>query len=74
MQVISNNFKQGTFPIQSHITDITIRSLYLTVISFPLHKQFYKVVQIWPGMIVCKLVTVCPGHIWTTLYAHSWDF
>jgi hypothetical protein len=28
----------------------------------------YKVVQIWPGLIVCKLVTVCPGHIWTTLY------
>jgi hypothetical protein len=28
----------------------------------------YKVVQIWPGLIVCKEVTVCPGHIWTTLY------
>jgi hypothetical protein len=27
----------------------------------------YKVVQIWPGLIVCKQVTVCPGHIWTTL-------
>ena len=25
-------------------------------------------VQIWPGLIVCKQVTVCPGHIWTTLY------
>jgi hypothetical protein len=31
----------------------------------------YKVVQIWPGLIVCKLVTVCPGHIWTTLYTSS---
>ena len=30
--------------------------------------RFYKVVQIWPGLIVCKQVTVCPGHIWTTLY------
>ena len=30
--------------------------------------KIYKVVQIWPGLIVCKLVTVCPGHIWTTLY------
>jgi hypothetical protein len=30
----------------------------------------YKVVQIWPGPIVCKQVTVCPGHIWTTLYIH----
>jgi hypothetical protein len=28
----------------------------------------YKVVQIWPGLIVCKQVTVCPGYIWTTLY------
>jgi hypothetical protein len=28
----------------------------------------YKVVQVWPGLIVCKQVTVCPGHIWTTLY------
>ena len=28
----------------------------------------YKVVQIWPGLFVCKKVTVCPGHIWTTLY------
>jgi hypothetical protein len=28
----------------------------------------YKVVQIWPGLIVCKQATVCPGHIWTTLY------
>jgi hypothetical protein len=28
----------------------------------------YKVVQIWPGLIVCKQVTVCPGDIWTTLY------
>jgi hypothetical protein len=28
----------------------------------------YKVVQIWPGLFVCKQVTVCPGLIWTTLY------
>jgi hypothetical protein len=26
------------------------------------------VVQIWPGLIVCTQVTVCPGHTWTTLY------
>jgi hypothetical protein len=30
----------------------------------------YKVVQIWPGLFVCKQVTVCPGHIWTTLYVY----
>jgi hypothetical protein len=30
--------------------------------------ELYKVVQIWPGLFVCKQVTVCPGHIWTTLY------
>jgi hypothetical protein len=28
----------------------------------------YKLVEIWPGLFVCKQVTVCPGHIWTTLY------
>jgi hypothetical protein len=31
-------------------------------------KAKYKVVQIWPGLFVCKQVTVCPGHIWTTFY------
>jgi hypothetical protein len=35
---------------------------------FPVHVFIYKVVQIWPGLFVCKQVTVCPGHIWTTLY------
>ena len=30
--------------------------------------SIYKVVQIWPGLFVCKQVTVCSGHIWTTLY------
>jgi hypothetical protein len=32
--------------------------------------MIYKVVQIWPGLFVCKQVTVCPGHIWTTLYKY----
>jgi hypothetical protein len=32
------------------------------------YEPMYKVVQIWPRLTVCKLVTVCPGHIWTTLY------
>ena len=34
----------------------------------------YKVVQIWPGRFACKQVTVCPGHIWTTLYIISNKF
>ena len=32
-------------------------------------------VQIWPGRFVCKEVTVCPGHIWTTFTVcpgHIW--
>jgi hypothetical protein len=33
-----------------------------------IESEKYKVVQIWPGLIVCKQVTVCPGNIWTTLY------
>jgi hypothetical protein len=34
-------------------------------------KILYKVVQICLGRYVCKQVTVCPGHIWTTLYLGS---
>jgi hypothetical protein len=30
-------------------------------------RYIMRVVQIWPGLFVCKQVTVCPGHIWTTL-------
>jgi len=30
--------------------------------------HLYKVVQIWPGLIVYSLHTKSPGHIWTTLY------
>jgi hypothetical protein len=33
-------------------------------------RYIYKVVQIWPRLFVCKQVTVCPGHIWTTLYIY----
>jgi hypothetical protein len=33
-----------------------------------IYVHMYKVVQIWPGLFVCKQVTACPGHIWTTLY------
>ena len=32
---------------------------------------WYKVLQIWPGLFVGKQVTVCPGHIWTTLYVQT---
>jgi len=28
----------------------------------------YKVVQIWPGLFVCKSGDISPGHIWTILY------
>jgi hypothetical protein len=52
----------------------------ITPINFPLsssvdqYVSLYKVVQIWPGRFVCKQVTVCPGHIWTTLYYYMhWD-
>jgi hypothetical protein len=31
-------------------------------------KRAGRSVLIWPGLFVCKQVTVCPGHIWTTLY------
>jgi hypothetical protein len=43
-------------------------SCHQVVTNFLLFSVFYKVVQIWPGLIVCKQVTVYPGYIWTTLY------
>ena len=30
--------------------------------------RYYKLVQIWPGLFVCKQAGYSPGHIWTTLY------
>jgi hypothetical protein len=42
--------------------------LWLSITREKQFKWWYKVVQIWPGLFVCKQVTVCPGHIWTTLY------
>jgi hypothetical protein len=49
-----------------------IFSSHLIYCSFLL--LIYKVVQIWPGLILCKQVTVCPGHIWTTLFFHTFFF
>ena len=38
-------------------------------------KFIYKVVQIWPGLFVCKQAGYSPGHIWTTLYIIPfWEF
>jgi hypothetical protein len=46
--------------------NVTFRHIHETTVTVESNK--YKVVQIWPGLFVCKQVTVCPGHIWTTLY------
>jgi hypothetical protein len=40
---------------------------FCTTVRFHVHRINVDI-QIWLGLIVCKLVTVCPGHIWTTLY------
>jgi hypothetical protein len=48
--------------------NIMIFPLFLLHVTFFLSSRTYKVVQICPGRFVCKQVTVCPGHIWTTLY------
>ena len=36
--------------------------------------QQNKVVQIWPGLFVCKSSDTSPGHIWTTLDIGVWSF
>ena len=33
--------------------------------SYP---EYYKVVQIWPGLVRLVYTQISPGHIWTTLY------
>ena len=64
-------------------TDLTtisvVRSIFLNEITLRgkagmLTWSSYKVVQIWPGLFVCKQVTVCPGHIWTTFYYKTGTF
>jgi hypothetical protein len=60
-------------PLQQRFANVcqcyVIRTLpVLLHVDMLLLVWFYKVVQIWPGLFVCKQVTVCPGHIWTTLY------
>ena len=46
----------------------TVHSPTHDILTWLFNFLTYKVVQIWPGRFVCKQVTVCPGHIWTTLY------
>jgi hypothetical protein len=52
--------------VRSSYIRIFSASFFITILC-P-ENAIYKVVQIWPGRFVCKQVTVCPGHIWTTLY------
>jgi hypothetical protein len=71
-------------PPSFHLTNLTTFSEKLIAVTSPsiffYHSRLlachtlkickYKVVQIWPGLFVCKQVTVCPGHFWTTLYIY----
>jgi hypothetical protein len=70
-----SNPTKTTFTLHEDVsTFLTISLEILLRMRKVLHKSCkenqntYKVVQIWPGLFVCKQVTVCPGHIWTTLY------
>jgi hypothetical protein len=61
-----------------HILCIYLTGPQIQQFKYTVHKMFffcmYRVVQIWPGRLVCKQVTVCPSHIWTTLYIHFWKW
>jgi hypothetical protein len=48
-------------------THARARAIYIYI-------YIHKVVQIWPGLFVCKQVTVFPGHIWTTLYIYMYIY
>jgi hypothetical protein len=58
-----------SFPRQQWVCERASVLRYTYIICF-VKKLFlmYRVVQIWLGRFVCKQVTVCPDHIWTTLY------
>jgi hypothetical protein len=59
---LAHNIKQD----RQCMYDETLRRVCKSLLPWKSNK--YKVVKIWPGLFVCKQVTVCPGHIWTTLY------
>jgi hypothetical protein len=65
-KVVQNNNISNTCPaLEIHVKGKQKICIVLGT-DHPLRQ--YKVVQIWPGLFVCKQVTVYPGHIWTTLY------
>jgi hypothetical protein len=58
-----------------HSSNNTTKNKFLLTHTYKTRHHFslmYKVVQIWPGLFLCKQVTVCPGHILTTLY-FNWN-
>ena len=42
--------------------------------AFFVYYDYYKLVQIWPGLFVCKSGDISPGHIWTTLYYYYYYY
>jgi hypothetical protein len=79
MTQVNRNSENDCFSCCCEILYWDLHSLFIHIMVFPfdvtkfrtavfLLWQIYKVVQIWLGWFVCKQVTVCPGHIWTTLY------
>jgi len=52
--------------INSGNDEWTCSSQYIKIFYIKL-SVLYKLVQIWPGLFVCKSGDISPGHIWTTL-------
>jgi hypothetical protein len=71
VQPVASRCTDWTIPLCEFCSEINYvfsKQSITRLLRFLIHTFMYKVVQIWPGLIVCKQVTVCPGHIWTTLY------
>jgi len=52
-------------------SDLALRPLHeLKFLQSSAHIWIYNVVQVWPGLFVCKSGDISPGHIWNTLYIH----
>jgi hypothetical protein len=75
LMVISTKFHTNSFVIRKW----TMRNgpewdggFMTRSLSSQKYTHIYKVVQIWPGQTVTCLHTNSPGHIWTTLYMHTY--
>ena len=71
MEILIFSFTEEKQPLRHHEGESSSKYSRQYTFREELHLSpipLYKVVQIWPGLFVCKQAGYSPGHIWTTLY------